>query len=96
MKDYIIRKIINRNNDNYSYHYFDKRENKLNDKNYIKICIEGLYIPPAYDNVKINLKKNGKVRAIGYDDEKRSLHAALLDWHIQSQYRTRDWASDFR
>jgi arylsulfatase A-like enzyme len=31
-----------------------------------------------------------------YDDEKRSLHAALLDWHIQSQYRTRDWASDFR
>ena len=72
MKDYIIRKIINRNNDNYSYHYFDKRENKLNDKNYIKICIEGLYIPPAYDNVKINLKKNGKVRAIGYDDEKRS------------------------
>ena len=27
MKDYIIRKIINRNNDNYSYHYFDKREN---------------------------------------------------------------------
>ena len=30
MKDYIIRKIINKNNDNYSDHYFDKRENKLN------------------------------------------------------------------
>jgi arylsulfatase len=31
-----------------------------------------------------------------YDSEKRSLHEALLDWHIQSQYRTRDWVSDYR
>ena len=31
-----------------------------------------------------------------YDSEKRSLHEALLDWYIQSQYRTRDWVSDYR
>ena len=31
-----------------------------------------------------------------YDSEKRSLQEALLDWHIQSQYRTRDWVSDYR
>ena len=31
-----------------------------------------------------------------YDSEKRSLQEALLDWHIQSHYRTRDWVSDYR
>ena len=29
------------------------------------------YIPPAYDNVKINLCKDQKVLAIGYDNKQR-------------------------
>ena len=32
---------------------------------------KGLYIPPAYDNVKINLCKDQKVLAIGYDNKQR-------------------------
>ncbi len=71
MKDYIIRKITKRSKDKYSYQYYDKRDNIINDKKYIEKCIDDLYIPPAYDNVKINLKKTGKVRAIGYDDQNR-------------------------
>lgn len=72
MKDYIIRKIKSKKNDKFTYTYFDKRENVINDKKLIEKSLENLYIPPAYDNVKINLKKNAKVLAIGYDDEKRS------------------------
>tara|TARA_B100000902_G_scaffold397738_1_gene462400 strand:+ start:74 stop:1057 length:984 start_codon:yes stop_codon:yes gene_type:complete len=72
MKDYIIRKITKKTNDNYSYQYYDKRNNKINDKKLIEKCIQGLYIAPAYNNVKINLKKNSKVLAIGYDDQNRS------------------------
>lgn len=72
MKDYIVRKITKKSKNKYSYQYYNKRDTKINDKKYIQKSIEGLYIPPAYNNVKINLKKKGKVKAIGYDDQNRS------------------------
>ena len=31
------------------------------DKKLVKCCLEGLYLPPAHDNVKINLSKNQKI-----------------------------------
>ena len=34
--------------------------------------INDLYIPPSYKDVKINLNKNEKVLAIGYDNKGRS------------------------
>ena len=71
MDNYIIRVINNKSSDKKNYFYYDKRNNKINDKKYIDECLKGLYIPPAYNNVKINLSKNGKVLAIGYDTKNR-------------------------
>ena len=36
-----------------------------------KKAIQNLYIPPAYDDVKINLNQKEKVLAIGYDEKQR-------------------------
>ena len=71
MEDYIIRKISKKKGKKYYHKYYDKKGKELKDKDYIKKITDGIYISPAYDNVKINLKKNAKVRAIGYDTEKR-------------------------
>ena len=70
MKDYIIRKIKSKRGDKYKYEYYDKEGKKVNEK-IVKICLEGIYIPPAHDNVKINLNKKDKVLAIGYDTKGR-------------------------
>ena len=70
MKEYITRKIKSKRKDKYKYEYFDMRGNKV-DESIIKRCCQGFYISPAYDDVKINLKKTDKVLAIGYDDKKR-------------------------
>ena len=71
MEDYIIRRISKKRGKKYYHKFYDKKEKEIKDKDYINKAIDGIYISPAYDNVKINLKKNGKVRAIGYDTEKR-------------------------
>lgn len=63
MKQYIIRKKNGK-----SFKYYDKKGNLLH-KSKVKPYLN-FYIPPAYDNVKINMKKN-KVLAIGYDDKSR-------------------------
>ena len=63
MKDYIIRKKINK-----SFKYYDKNNNILS-KNKIDKYLD-FYIPPGYNDVKIN-KTKGKIRAIGYDDKNR-------------------------
>ena len=67
MKNYILRK-----NKGKSHIFYDKRNNLIKDKKYIDDCISGIYIAPAYDNVKINLNKKAKVLAIGYDDKNRA------------------------
>jgi len=66
MRNYVLRKIRGK-----SHIFFDKRGKQLTDKKYIEECVSGVYIPPAYDNVKINLNKKAKVLAIGYDDKDR-------------------------
>ena len=67
MKNYILRK-----NKGKSHIFYDKRNNLIKDKKYIDDCISGIYIAPAYNNVKINLNKKAKVLAIGYDDKNRA------------------------
>lgn len=70
MEDYITRIIKHKRNQKYSYIYFDKNKNKVDPK-IVKMCLQGLYIPPAHNNVKINLNKNDKILAIGYDNKNR-------------------------
>ena len=70
MEDYITRIIKHKRNQKYSYVYFDKNNNKVDPK-IVKMCLQGLYIPPAHNNVKINLNKNDKILAIGYDNKNR-------------------------
>ena len=71
MDNFIIRKILSKRGSKYKYDYLDKRNNKILNKQIIKDAKKGLYIPPAYDNVKINLCKDAKVLAIGYDNRDR-------------------------
>lgn len=70
MKDYIIRTIKRKRNDKYTHDYTDKRGNSLSKKDYEQL-LTNIYIPPAYDNVKINKRRNDKVLAIGEDDRGR-------------------------
>ena len=60
MKDYIVRKIRSKYKDKYKYQYFDKKDN-LVDPSIIKVCLQGLYIPPAHEDVKINLNKKARI-----------------------------------
>ena len=71
MKNYILRKIINNSSKEIKHNFFDKRNNLITDQNYIEECLLGVYIAPAYDDVKINLNKNAKILAIGYDNKMR-------------------------
>ena len=71
MEQYIVRKISKTIKDKYYHKYYDKRDKEIKDKKYINNIIKGLYIPPAYDNVKINTNKSHKIRAIGYDTKDR-------------------------
>ena len=66
MKDYIIRKIINKNNKKYEYYKVinDEINNKINNK-IILNKIDKIYIPPAYIDVKIFLNK--ELLATGID-----------------------------
>uniref|UniRef100_A0A6C0CY05 DNA topoisomerase n=1 Tax=viral metagenome TaxID=1070528 RepID=A0A6C0CY05_9ZZZZ len=63
MKQYFVRKKYGK-----SFKYYDKKGNLL-PKSKVKQYLN-FYIPPAYDDVKINMNKN-KVLAIGYDDKSR-------------------------
>jgi DNA topoisomerase I len=71
MADYIYRKITKRVNDKIHHRFYDKKENHIKDKTYIKQICEGIYIPPAYENVKIFVNPKRKIRAIGYDTKQR-------------------------
>ena len=64
MKDYFIRKKNKK-----SFKYYNKKGDQISKKSIQKYLT--FYIPPAYDNVKVNMKRN-KVLAIGYDDKGRS------------------------
>ena len=59
MEQYIVRKITKRSDKGKKIHhkFYDKKGEELKDKDLIKSTLDGLYIPPAYDNVKIDLNK---------------------------------------
>ena len=73
MEQYIVRKITKRTEKGKKIHhkFYDKKGLELTDKSLIKKALEGLYIPPAYDDVKIDLNRAHKVHAIGYDEKSR-------------------------
>ena len=64
MADYIYRKITKRVNDIIHHRFYDKKENEINDESYIQDICKGIYIPPAYDDVKIFVNPKRKIRAI--------------------------------
>ena len=70
MKEYIKRTIKKKRKDKYTYDYRDMDNNKVNSKIADKVT-DSIYIPPAYDDVKINLNPKEKVLAIGYDEKQR-------------------------
>ena len=71
MDNYILRKINKKIGDKYSYKYYDSKNKEIQNKVIVNNAKKGLYIPPAYDMVKINLCKSGKILAIGYDNKMR-------------------------
>ena len=79
MKDYIIRTIKSKRGKKYTYIYTDKRGNGLPKKVY-DTYIKGIYIAPAYDNVKINKNRNDKIVAIGVDDRGRKQYTYNPDY----------------
>tara|TARA_B110000285_G_scaffold164913_1_gene184202 strand:+ start:609 stop:1574 length:966 start_codon:yes stop_codon:yes gene_type:complete len=70
MNNYFIRKISSKKNKKYVHRYYDKNNNIIT-YNSIKQYLEGIYIPPAYEDVEINKNKKSKLLAIGYDDKDR-------------------------
>jgi DNA topoisomerase I len=71
MEQYIVRKITKKSDKKIYHKFFDKKDKEITDKTLLKKALEGFYIPPAYDDVKIDLNRSHKVHAIGYDEKKR-------------------------
>ncbi len=69
MDDYFLRKTKKKSNKYFHKYYYG---GKIVSYTKVKPYIQDIYIPPAYDNVKINKKKTGKIRAIGYDNKDRA------------------------
>lgn len=72
MDQFIIRKITRRIGKKYYHKYYDMVGSEIKGKKRIKDIISGVYIAPAYRDVKINLKKDAKILAIGYDEKGRA------------------------
>lgn len=69
MKDYIVRSIVKKTKGGYTYEYTDSQG--LVGKAEVERIIQGLYLPPAHDKVKITRNRSAKIRAIGYDTKGR-------------------------
>lgn len=69
MESYILRKIKSKRGNKYKYEYYDERNNKISSDK-AKKYLKKIYIPPAYDDVKIN-KKKSNILAIGIDNKGR-------------------------
>ena len=67
MNNYIIRKKTDK-----QFIYTDKNNTIIKDKKYINNILKNIYIPPSYNNVKININKNEKILAIGIDTKNRN------------------------
>lgn len=80
MDNFIIRKITRKIGKKYYHKYYDKDGNEIKGKKRINDIIKGIYIAPAYRDVKINLKKNSKILAIGYDEKGRAQYVYNKDF----------------
>lgn len=90
MEDFIVRKIWRKIGKKYNHKYYDKKGKEIKDKKKIENFIKGVYIAPAYDNVKINLKKDEKVLAIGYDEKGRSQYVYNKKYTQSQSYKKFD------
>lgn len=90
MEDFIVRKIWRKIGKKYNHKYYDKKGKEIKDKKKIETFIKGVYIAPAYDNVKINLKKDEKVLAIGYDEKGRSQYVYNKKYTQSQSYKKFD------
>jgi len=79
MKDYIVRTIKQTRGKKYIHEYTDEQGDILSKKDYGPL-LKGLYIAPAYDNVKISKHKKDKVLAIGTDDRGRQQYTYNPDY----------------
>ena len=75
MEKYIVRKIKSKRTDQngsskYTHEWTDSKGKSI-DPAVAESVMQGIYVPPAYRDVKINLNKSEKVLAIGYDDKNR-------------------------
>ena len=95
MDNYIVRKIYKKNGKKFYHKYYDKKGGEIKDEGYIKKIITGIYIAPAYNNVKINLNKCAKVLAIGYDDKGRSQYVYNKDFTKNQSDKKFDRMIDF-
>ena len=69
MKDYIVRVRLG-SKQSKRYEYRDKLGKVLSQAEY-EPYLQGVYIAPAYNPVKINKRRNDKVLAIGTDERGR-------------------------
>lgn len=90
MDTFIVRKIWRKIGKKYNHKYYNKDGKEIKDKKYIENAIKGVYIAPAYDNVKINLKKDEKVLAIGYDEKGRSQYVYNKKYTQSQSYKKFD------
>lgn len=90
MDTFIVRKIWRKIGKKYNHKYYNKGDKEIKDKKFIENAIKGVYIAPAYDNVKINLKKDEKVLAIGYDEKGRSQYVYNKKYTQSQSYKKFD------
>ena len=80
MAEFIFRKITMKKQGKIYHRFYDRRGNTLNDTKYIESVCSSIYIPPAYDNVKIYTNPSRKIRAIGYDTKLRPQYIYNKDY----------------
>lgn len=90
MDEFIVRKIWRKVGKKYKHKYYDKNDKEIKNKKRIDEAIKGVYIAPAYENVKINLKKDEKVLAMGHDDKNRSQYVYNKKFTQSQSYKKFD------
>lgn len=90
MDEFIVRKIWRKVGKKYKHKYYDKNDKEIKNKKKIDEAIKGVYIAPAYENVKINLKKDEKVLAMGHDDKNRSQYVYNKKFTQSQSYKKFD------
>ena len=78
MKDFILRKKVGK-----KFMYYKNNKTIGSDSSIVRTYLDGLYIAPAYRDVKI-YPPNKKVRAIGIDEKGRKQYTYHKDYRKKS------------